>query len=209
VLHPLPSKVRIAVDVDGVLLNTAEKWIEIFNKKYGKNKTIDIMNDWDWHEGIGMSKKEFLKILKKACESILYVQPCFELAQHNLFLLRKHHVDIVTSSVADKDLLIERLEQLHIRKGYEYKKFIQVSPNQKNAKLDLGYDIYIDDNPRLAEAIDNKGDHTYCILVTQPWNKIYQPKHNVMRAYNWRDIREGVELFKKILDMRECPIELS
>lgn len=160
------------------------------------------MNGWDFHEKIGMTKKEFFKILKKACKEILYIQPCFDLVPYNLFLLREHHVDIVTGSIADKELLIQRLEQLHIRKGYEYNELIQVEPNQKNAKLDLGYDIYIDDNPKLAEAIDNRDGKTYCVLVTQPWNKTYQPKRNVMRAYNWEDVMEGIELFLVVLESK-------
>jgi len=165
------------------------------------------MNRWDFHESIGMSKKDFFKILKTACKEILYVQPCFEMAPYHMFLLREHHVDIVTGSVADKKLLIQRLEQLHIRKGYEYNELFQVTPDQKNAKLNLGYDIYIDDNPKLAEAIDNKDGYTFCVLVTQPWNKTYQPKRNVMRAYNWEDVMEAIELFLVILRNRDEPVD--
>lgn len=162
------------------------------------------MNSWDWYDRSGgIGKKEFFKILKKVCKELQYVQPCFELAPYHLFLLRINHVDIVTGSVSDRDLLVERLEQLFIRQGLEYNELIQVTPDQKNAKLDLGYDIYIDDNPKLAEAIDNKGGHTYCILVTQPWNKDYQPKRNVMRARNWKDILEAVDLFIAIFDSLE------
>lgn len=211
-LLPLHSKVRIAVDVDGVLLNTAEKWVEIYNKKFHTNNTIDLMTSWDWHDNIGMTKKEFFKILKMACKDLSYVQPCFELAPYHLFLLRGNYVDIVTGSVASRESLVERLDQLFIRQGMEYNELIQVTPNQKNAKIDLGYDIYIDDNPKLAEAIDNKGGHTYCVLVTQPWNKSYQPRRNVMRASGWKDILEAVELYIDIFDSLEDvgeKIELS
>ena len=202
----LPSEVRIAVDVDGVILDTPTKWMEVYNRKYRTNHTTDVMTNWNSHVKLGISKKEFFKILKTACKEIEFIQPCFELAPYYMFLLKqKNHVDIVTGSVAKRGLLIGRLEQLHIRQGYEYNELIQLPPDNKFAKLNLKYDIYVDDNPNLATEIDGyglQGGRIFQVLVTQPWNKYYQPKRNVMRAYNWEDINEGIELFRVILEIK-------
>ena len=195
----LPSKLRIAVDVDGVLLNTSKLWIKKYNDKYDTNHTIGFMDSWDFHKKIGMSKKEFFKILKKCTNEILDVEPCFELASYYLFLLRENHIDIVTGSLADKELLKKRLDALNIRQGIEYEELYQLHPDKKDAKLNLKYDIYIDDNPKLAEAIDNNDGYTFQVLVSQPWNRNYIPKRNVMRAYNWEDVIEAVNLFKKLI----------
>lgn len=197
----MPSKIRIALDVDGVLLNTPKKWIEKYNEKYSTNYSIDDMTRW-WGENFGISKSDFFKLLKKTCDEMLHVEPCFLLTQHYLFLLREYKIDIVTSSIAKGSLIKQRLEELGIREGIEYKEFIQLKPTDSQVeKTILAYDIYIDDNPKLAEVIDNNNGYTFQILVNQPWNRYYQPKRNVRRAYHWEDILQFVENFVNMIEL--------
>jgi uncharacterized HAD superfamily protein len=196
----LPFKLRIAVDVDGVLLDTIGFLLRTYNGKYGTDHSYSFMNSWSWYKKLDMDRKEFFKLLKKIGNKVLSIPAISDMAHHYLFLLRDDEVDIVTGTLASEDLVKLRLEQLGIREGLEYKNFIRLEPDNKNAKYELGYDIYIDDNPKLAETIDDQNGKCFQILFNQPWNVDYVTRRNVSRVSNWSEVLEKVEMFRKILE---------
>ena len=54
-------------------------------------------------------------------------------------------------------------------------------------KINEPFDVYVDDNPNLANAIQ-KTDDKYLLLYDQPWNQKIDNTNKIIRVFNWKDI---------------------
>lgn len=103
-------------------------------------------------------------------------------------LINKHHVDLVTArNLRFESKLIKRLIILNIKEGAHYENIIHVEVKPYDSKLTLDYDVLIDDNPNLVNAIRKYGNRKL-LLYDQPWNKNLQDKERVIRVHNWNQI---------------------
>lgn len=186
----------IYIDLDGVVFNTHEILIEIYNKIYQKNLTINDINKWNY-----FPKKIFKKIYFETCKQIDNFLLIDSFIPYFMFLFNnKYNVDILTHQGNNKKKLKECLYRLGIRKRFEYNKLIK--PKRKKKKIDYMKDrsIIIDDNPFLIDDI-KYFTSKYLLLFNTPWNKSYdcKPYRNVFRVHNWVDICEKIQQLEKIL----------
>src|SRR2546427_11073922 len=68
-LLPKPEKLRVAVDVDGVLAETMEAWIKTFNKLHGTRFKLKDIDSWASWIKFGISKDEFYRTLEGILEN--------------------------------------------------------------------------------------------------------------------------------------------
>lgn len=194
---------KIALDVDGVLLDTMGYFCEVYNNLYKDDKTKNDITRFGFSEDWGMSEEEFWEVFdicrhgeiepidKKACKYIKKIH-------------KKHDIDIVTARPEkDRPYILSALHRLEIWNDIHYDKLVLTLKDNVNSKAELYYNIYIDDNPNLANHIKRiteddayyyeiSGEHPSTpqdlLLWQQPWNWRVVSELSVQRVTGWKSI---------------------
>jgi hypothetical protein len=185
---------KISLDFDGTIANTMKRWLEIYNIHYPSNKKYynDIQR-WAFNKDFGVSDTEFFDFLKMVWEGYEDLEPVESNIDEHTNDIRQmgHIVDIVTSVLPTHVKYVEKWLSLN---QISYDELIHAA----NDKLELDYDLYIDDRPSLFTNI-SQSDNKYGIIYNQPWNGKDNLLINVLgkdrikRAYNWSEIVKTVE----------------
>lgn len=170
---------RISLDLESVLADTHQVYIEELNERYGRQYDYYEVDDWDWVSQEERDFGEFMSIVHNAWEDnwpeIPTCDPQEEMAKAVDRLGIEYIIDVVTARVgvetqmrywlAEKDLspLITDFHSLH--------------PSKTKANLDYHY--FIDDKPHLS---DNISDEQVHFLVDRPWNQEVEERSNVYRV---------------------------
>jgi len=180
---------KIAVDIDGVILDLIDKVCEIFNEPHGTTYTKNNIRRWEFFRDWNIPEKEIYEIFENAYERTMTIPIIDESIPHVLQKITNiYHVDLVTARTKTfEKLLVKRLNSLKIKRITHYRNLIYVEPKPYDLKLSLDYDIFIDDNPNFVKSIKNvSGKKLY--LYNQPWNDIIKENRNVKRVYSWKQI---------------------
>ncbi len=187
---------KIAIDIDGVLLDIIITYCEIFNRRYGtnykKNDVIkwDFFNDWNIDEETGF--KIFYEIYADS-RNVPFIDDDAPKIMKRLNEL--YDVDIVSARLPEyRSSIVEKLNFHNVREGIQYIELILLHHKPYDVKLKQNYDIYVDDNPNLVEPIKKLESRTL-LLFDQPWNQNSVCEDNVHRVYNWEEVE------KKIFDL--------
>lgn len=190
---------KIAIDIDGVLLDLMATFCDIFNQRYNTNyKKKDVIN-WEFFKDWSISEEEAYEIFYKIYEDSSSVPFIDENAPSILKSLNNfHHIDLVSARTSKyRHQLIKKLNAHGIRKGVQYTNLILVNHKPYDKKLDLKYDIYVDDNPNLVEPVQ-KMKGRFLLLYDQPWNQYCICEENIIRVYNWKEIHAKIIVLEKI-----------
>lgn len=197
------KKIEIAVDVDGVLLDTMITFCEIYNEVYSgskgfKSKSKEDVTSWQFNHDWNLPDTALWHIFDLIAEQLLFVpfvDPHASVVMRKL--RRKFIVDIVTArKEKDKGELVAKLHKHRIMEGVNYDALHTVDRHDFNVKLDMCYNIYIDDNPNLVENIKQHEDKLL-LLYDQPWNQNCICSDNVIRVKNWREVWKVIMLVNK------------
>lgn len=180
---------KIAVDIDGVILELAVKACEIFNKLYNTNYTKNEVKRWEFFRDWNVSEKEIYEIFERSYEESMTIPLIDNHISDILFRMNaRYHVDLLTARTRTYETqLINRLKSLEIKKGSHYRELNYVDAKPYDIKLYLDYDIFIDDNPNFVKSIENFPEKKV-FLYDQPWNKTIIENDNMIRVYNWKQI---------------------
>ncbi len=159
---------RIAIDFDGVLCDTIQKWVSIFNSDYSTKynnlklsyNTITEFNFWNHY---GITNNDALGIFAQCWESWDTLHPTeFSLHQKTGKLSELcDTMDVVTANdPSNKEYLEKFLEKYSIK--YDSIVF-------EENKETLHYNTFIDDSSINAQKIFDAGKSTF--LYNQPWNR--------------------------------------
>ena len=191
---------RFSVDLDGTLADAVSATLEIFNERYGAHYTKSDVTRWDfWNvfpelQSLPENKRKnvILRMMDEAWISgRVKPEPGATQFMDGLNSLEPQ-VDIVTGrSMGTPTEVIERWLQ---RNGIQYRNLVRVRGSQE--KVYHGYDVYFDDDAKLAKDIAARWPHKSIYLVSQPWNTKsgVDAEPRVTRVY---DLREALH------DMRE------
>lgn len=157
---------RIAVDMENVLADPKSWFLDVYNDRHGTNYRIEDVDHWDWVQ-VEIEFEEFMQTINEGWRSHAdEIAPldddlctCFR----QLTALPDATIDIVTARTGVEQEMQQWLDR-HDVSGYD--EFISIEPFE--TKATLGYDFYIDDNPKLAS---NLGAEQTQYLVTWPWNQ--------------------------------------
>lgn len=155
---------RISLDVDGVLADVNTPWLQRHNQRAGTTYQFQDMVDWGFR-GIGSTTAEMMPLYDLVWNEDWPEVRC--LASSSLIgaLAEIAHVDLVTSRTTATMQSLRRWLQSHGISNLNI-----ILNEQHRSKADLDYDIYIDDDPRLAAAIADRPKQRL-LLVDQPWNR--------------------------------------
>ena len=171
------SAPKIALDVESTLVKTHHRMLEIYNERHDTDYRHSQIGHWDWVRD-EIDFDEFMQIIET------------EWNENPLgFKKREVNLDLAVeklSNVGDVDLVTARqncdegMKKWFDHHGIEhYQKYRTVPP--ETDKTDLGYSVFIDDNPKIA---DNLGPDQYQYLILQPYNYHVQDKDRVVPVKN-------------------------
>lgn len=157
---------KIAVDMENVLADPKTWFLEVYNDRNGTAYTIADVDHWDWVQ-TEIEFDEFMETIDEGWRSYHdEINPLGEdigKSLRELSALPDVTVDIVTARTGVESEMRAWLER---HGATEYEEFLSIEPFE--TKATLGYEYYIDDNPKLAADLQA---HQTQFLVTWPWNQ--------------------------------------
>lgn len=184
---------KIAIDIDGVLLDLMITFCEIFNKRHKTNFQKKDVTNWEFFMDWNISEKEVFELFFYIYENSMLVPFIDEKASKYMKKLnKKYEVFVVSARNSQyRGQIIEKLHFHKVRKGIEFIELILVDHKPYDLKLNLNYNIYVDDNPNLVEPI-KKIKEKYLLLYDQPWNQKCICEKNVFRIRNWKEVYDKI-----------------
>ena len=178
----------IAVDLDGVLANTISSVCKIVNERYSTQFEPSSFVRWRAWEIAQIPKDEFFQILDQAWYNWRTIPPTEEKIGEKLRPLRPlGRVDIVTGR--SPDTVPSALSWLS-EHDVQFDSFVRTDSVVE--KVELAYDVFIDDSPDLMTEIASS-PHKSGIVYTQPWNKDTPELNRIHRANQWDEIPKLVQ----------------
>ena len=184
---------RIAVDIDGVLLDLVITFCEIFNERYNTHYRKEDVSNWEFFNDWNITEEEAFEIFFQIYENTMDVPFIDKDASEYMRKLNiNHDVYILSARTSQyKSQIIEKLNNHNVKLGVHYNELILVHHKPYDQKQNYKFDVYIDDNPHLAETIE-KTKGRYLLLYDQPWNQDFVCKNNIIRVHNWKEVYDTI-----------------
>jgi len=184
---------KLAIDIDGVLLDIMETYCEIYNRRYGTNYKKKDVTRWDFFDDWDITEEVAFNIFYEIYANSINVPFIDEDAPKIMKKLNERYdLDIVSARLPEyRSSITEKLDLHDIKEGIQYTELILLHHKPYNIKLTQNYDLYVDDNPNLVEQIKKMEDRTL-LLYDQPWNQHSVCEGNVHRVYDWKEVREKI-----------------
>ena len=180
---------KVAVDIDGVLLDIIIPYIKKFNQKHNTDYTKKDVTNWDFYKEWNITEDDSFEIFYEIYENTMSVPfidgdaPKFMKKLHTL-----HELYILSARAPQyRPQIFEKLNFHNIKKGSHYNDLMLVNHKPYDLKINEPFDVYVDDNPNLAQAIQKSQDK-YLLLYNQPWNQNIENTNNIIRVFNWKGI---------------------
>jgi len=180
---------KIILDLDGVVWDIMHVFVDIYNSLFKENVKYKDIDGW-WYFPYDKWKIVYPLTLPR----IMEYPPVDVFIDHHLENISKgNEIVIITAEANPVGTLEEKLRSFKIYKGVHYKEIITVNPTESKLKYDA--DLYIDDNPNMAEEMINFPDKIL-LLYDQVWNKNFKTKglENVWRVCSWDEIELAIIL---------------
>lgn len=188
------ARLKIAVDLDGVLAESMLVWCDLVNKEFGLRVKLEDLDSWASWTKLSISKDDFYRILDESWENweeIPSTEPGISEKVEKIQTFGG--IDIVTGRSRRTVDAAKNWVQAHkIRYGH----FVSVAGWRDKVVLD--YDVYIDDAPDLMPLVSNI-PLRWAILYDRPWNRSVPNMPKVLRAKKWIEIPKLLRQIKKQL----------
>jgi len=172
------SKIKIGLDIDGVLLNTMAEFLNLLNWKKGTNYERDDIKHYELTTCFPITKEdEALYFSNLSVRHIPLQDTRWVEVINNLIHHLKAEIILITCNSDERVKEYRRLLMLH---RIPFHDIINIPYGQlkTNVLKNLNLNYYIDDSPYQIEAVKDI-QKTYC--YAQPWN---HSVNGVYRAYN-------------------------
>ena len=178
-----PAKLKIAVDLDGVLAESMLVWCERANKEFGSRLRMEDLDSWAWWKKFPISKDDFYRILDESWDDWQKIPPTEPgIAEKVAGIEKFGNLDIVTGR---SKRTVEAARSWVDNQKIRYHRFVRVLGWRDKVLLD--YDVYIDDAPDLMPLI-SRSPTAWGVLYERPWNTSVGDMPKVLKAKNWRQI---------------------
>ena len=178
-----PSKLKIAVDLDGVLAESMLVWCERANKELGTHLRMEDIDSWSWWKRTLVSKDDFYRILDESWDEWSAIPPTEPDIAAKVSRIEKFgDLDIVTGR---SKRTVEAARSWVDSQKIPYRRFVRVLGWRD--KIFLNYNVYIDDAPDLMPLI-SQNPTAWGILYERPWNRSVEKMPKVLKAKSWLQI---------------------
>ncbi len=181
-------RLKIALDVDGVLADVIKSWLS-YNNKIRPIISKSQISEWDFWKNHDINKFDFyneLSICWKSWENIPPTEN--DIASATKQLSNIGTVDIVTARDDSTHDDVKKWLRLH---NIDFNNYVGVLEGIEKSKLD--YDVFIDDSPLNAKSILEQGKSV--ILYSQPWNLSFEDK----RATRIHELKSAVSIIDNVI----------
>lgn len=197
----MEDKLSVYVDCDDTILNSSVAVIDILNKYFNKNKTIEDLHDWNYRSiEKTITADDICKIYESdEFWSIVKVNAGFL----NFYQRYKTKFNWIVVSKGTKRNLLQK--KIYLEKIFDNFQFIGVeifNPDKQLSKssLDMSNSIQIDD---VFEELEDTNANIKILLTNNRkfyWNKIKPNVENLYAVQNWEEISQILEFFNKNLE---------
>jgi 5'(3')-deoxyribonucleotidase len=178
-----PSRLEIAVDLDGVLAESMLVWCKRANKEFGTRLKMEDLDSWSAWKKFPISKDDFYRILDESWDDWLEIPPTEpDLAEKVSRIEKFGNLDIVTGR---SKRTVEAARNWIDNQKVRYRRFVRVLGWRDKILLD--YDVYIDDAPDLMPLI-SRSPTAWGILYERPWNKSVIDIPKLLKVKAWREV---------------------
>jgi uncharacterized HAD superfamily protein len=186
------SRLKIAVDLDGVLAESMVVWCELANKEFGTHLKLEDLDSWASWKKFQISKDDFYRILDASWEEWKQIPPTEPGIASKVAQVEKFGtIDVVTGrSKQTEDAAREWVETQKVR----YNRFVRVEGWRE--KADMDYDVIIDDAPDLMPLVSRRLI-VWGVLYDRPWNQNVPELRKILRVKSWNQIPRHLERISK------------
>ena len=176
---------RVSFDVDETFAGTFSVMIRLYNSVKGTGYTLTNHTDWDF-KGIGSTYKEMMHFYVEAWQKHWTEIPMIVDRKNVMEVVQYVASDISTSRGGDglTDGTSEHVAQWVLANRLAFMPWF--CDKTTIPKADLGYEIYVDDSPRLAEKVAKSGDGLV-LLVEKPYNRYIAENEQILKVANADD----------------------
>lgn len=183
---------RIAIDVDDVVLNLMDSWLDRYNKIKGTSFQKHQMKDWDLVKN-GL-EPEVYNILRVSGDDIYWNATPVDGVHSAIRLIEQAGYEIIYVTSAVSGTIDAKIEALEKHGFLKKSKSIDDRLIVAGRKYLVDADILIDDKPEniIKWPYPRKG-----ILFNQPWNEnIMLLPERAVRCDGWREVLEHLGLVR-------------
>jgi 5'(3')-deoxyribonucleotidase len=178
-----PSKLKIAVDLDGVLAESMLVWCQRANKEFGIRVKMEDLDGWSSWKKFSISKDDFYRILDESWDDWREIPPTEpDIAEKVARIEKLGEIDIVTGR---SKRTVEAARSWVDNQKVRYRRFVRVLGWRD--KILLGYDVYIDDAPDLMPLISHS-PRAWGVLYERPWNRSVGDMPKVLKVKSWQQV---------------------
>ena len=194
------NNIKIAIDFDGTISKTMDFVCNQINFKHGKTFSHKDIKTWSFWEDIGLGD-DFWEIYDQMDKEYgrLHIKPYDNYIFDSLMeieLFTHQRFDILTCNNESARPHIEDWMIFNMTKARKHSLFNIKCLGRTTCKekLALDFDLYLDDNPNMAEEIVNFPDKKM-ILFNCPWNKNVIETDQVKRVESWKEVPDLIKKF--------------
>lgn len=178
-----PAKLKIALDLDGVLAESMLVWCNRANAEFGTQLKMEDIDGWSSWKKFSISKDDFYRILDESWDEWQKIPPTEpNIAEKVARIEEFGDLDIVTGrskrTIEDARNWVNNQKILH-------RNFVRVLGWRD--KIFLNYDVYIDDAPDLMPLI-SRSPSAWGVLYERPWNRNVGDMPKVLKAKSWLQV---------------------
>ena len=177
------ARLKIAVDLDGVLAESMLVWCDRANKEFGTQLNMEDLDSWSSWKRFSISKDDFYRLLDETWIDWEQIPPTEAGIADKVRKIEKFgDIDIVTGRSRGTE---EAAKSWVENQKVGYRQFVRVAGWRD--KILLNYDVYIDDAPDLMPLVSHNPT-AWAILYDRPWNRDVPRMRKVLKAERWRQI---------------------
>tara|TARA_Y100000034_G_C6878007_1_gene401825 strand:+ start:439 stop:1050 length:612 start_codon:yes stop_codon:yes gene_type:complete len=185
----------IAVDIDDVIAEFMDGFIQFHNEKYGTSLVKKDLVDYSFWRVLKEEREEGIKRIYNFIDSsnfkeILPAEGAFEVLN---LLKEENELVIITSRPKSFTKQTEEWIKNHFpgifsKIHFSYNRDIQKKGNKTKNKIceELKVDIFIEDSLEYSEECVSEG--TKVLLLNKPWNQREELPHNLIRIQDWNEV---------------------
>lgn len=191
------TMLRVGIDLDDVVFNLLDKWLEFYNLEYNDNIKKSEITEFD----LNKARFQCSNIYQYLYDPRLHLE-CREKKEvrTSLFpVLKDERIDVTFCTSAPRTVMpakIHRLETMFPSSRFAYGFYMTTH------KYHIGCDAYVEDAPHHIQDMFDTGAHV--IVFDQPWNKHLTAapwreswkgayggyEYRLLRANNWSTIKD-------------------
>ena len=190
----MKRSLRILCDMDSIIVNMSQKWIDLYNKDHNEKMTMDDVKNWDMAHNVKIGEKIYEYLYSH--EFFLNVDP-IEGALEALQTFQKegHHLVIASAPSWPGNSASDKLSWLKKHAPFINKRDVMLGHN----KYMLKGDVLIDDSPDNIESYFKHWPQADIMTIAYPYNasvagltSVYAESYKDTKSA-WKQIVEGVE----------------